>query len=59
MRDYVKRLVIVMAMGVCIGILIIGGRLAYAKTINGTEGKHMLGFDERQQGMEEERGTVP
>ncbi|MBE3568615.1 MAG: hypothetical protein IMW92_00415 [Bacillales bacterium] len=57
MRDYVKRLIIVMAMGACIGILIIGGRLAYAKTINSTGEKHVLGFDDYKLWLEEGKRT--
>jgi hypothetical protein len=59
MRDYLKRLVIVMAMGACIGILIIGGRLAFAKTTNSTGAKHVLGFENYKLMPKEWKGTAP
>jgi hypothetical protein len=58
MRDYLKRLVIVIAMGACIGILIIGGRLAYAKTSSSTGEKHALSFGDYRL-WSAEKGTAP
>ncbi|MDQ0213732.1 murein DD-endopeptidase MepM/ murein hydrolase activator NlpD [Oikeobacillus pervagus] len=37
MLDYLKRFIIAIIMAICVGMLIVGGRMAHAETVSGTE----------------------